>query len=131
MDKITASDYAKVTGCSVQWICRLCRDGRIDGAVKDGNTWLIDPMAQLPVSKFVERRIAKDALLQAVRAKRMEAVGVTARVMDFDAVRGQIDKWVEAGAVIDKDGSVSMDGNAVDRIAPYGDRSHRYYLGTI
>lgn len=49
MDYLTTNDYSKIWNISTRRITVLCNEGRIDGAVKMGNTWLIPKEAEKPV----------------------------------------------------------------------------------
>lgn len=52
---VNASELAYMTKKSRQWICRLCREGRIP-AQKVGKDWLIDAMVDLPIDPRGEQR---------------------------------------------------------------------------
>lgn len=55
---ITATAFAKLHGKSAQWICKLCQNGRIEGARKEGRQWMVDPWSRLPEDTRVARRAA-------------------------------------------------------------------------
>ena len=48
MDYLTTNDFSKIWGISTRRITVLCNEGRIEGAVKMGNTWLIPKDAGKP-----------------------------------------------------------------------------------
>ena len=48
MDLMTTSEIAQVWGISSRRVALLCSQGRVDGAVKKGKTWLIPNTAQKP-----------------------------------------------------------------------------------
>ena len=48
MDLMTTSEMAKVWGISSRRVALLCSQGRVEGAVKKGKTWLIPSNAQKP-----------------------------------------------------------------------------------
>lgn len=68
-ERITATDLARVTGKSRQWICKLCRDGRIP-AERVGKFWMVDAMVELPIDPRGERRIAKRQRLDDLEQRR-------------------------------------------------------------
>ena len=48
MDLMTTSEMAKVWGISSRRVALLCSQGRVDGAIKKGKTWLIPSDAAKP-----------------------------------------------------------------------------------
>ena len=48
MDLMTTSEMAKVWGISSRRVALLCSQGRVDGAIKKGKTWLIPIDAEKP-----------------------------------------------------------------------------------
>ena len=48
MDYITTVEMSKIWGISSRRIGVLCAEGRIDGVIKKGKTWLIPSDAQKP-----------------------------------------------------------------------------------
>ena len=48
MDYMTASEISKIWNISSRRIGVLCKEGRIEGAVKKGKMWLIPENAQKP-----------------------------------------------------------------------------------
>lgn len=48
MDYITTKEAAEKWGISDRRVLQFCNEGRIDGAVKMGNTWLIPKSAEKP-----------------------------------------------------------------------------------
>ena len=48
MDLMTTSEMAKVWGISSRRVALLCSQGRVEGAIKKGKTWLIPSDAQKP-----------------------------------------------------------------------------------
>ena len=51
MDYMTTKDFAAKWGITDRRILQYCNDGRIQGAVKMGNTWLIPKDAEKPQDK--------------------------------------------------------------------------------
>ena len=45
---VTAREYAKFHNCSKQWVIKLARAGRIEGAVLDGAVWVMPMDSPLP-----------------------------------------------------------------------------------
>ncbi len=52
--KIPISDYAAIHGVTAEIIKKLCRDGRIPGAVQDGRAWRVPYNAPYPSSNHSE-----------------------------------------------------------------------------
>lgn len=48
MDYMTTKEAASIWGISDRRVLQYCNAGRIDGAVKMGNTWLIPKCAEKP-----------------------------------------------------------------------------------
>ena len=48
MDLMTTSEMGKVWGISSRRVALLCSQGRVDGAIKKGKTWLIPSDAKKP-----------------------------------------------------------------------------------
>ena len=48
MDYITTSDMADKWGISRRRVTKLCQDGRIEGAILRGRTWLVPDNARKP-----------------------------------------------------------------------------------
>ena len=48
MDLMTTSETASKWGISARRVAKLCSEGRIEGAVKEGKTWLIPSGAKKP-----------------------------------------------------------------------------------
>lgn len=48
MDYMTALEYGRKHGRSKQWVIKLCRDGRVDGAYLAGGVWAIPSDSALP-----------------------------------------------------------------------------------
>ncbi len=61
MDFITTNEIAKIWGISTRRITVLCNEGRVQGAVKMGNTWLIPREAKKPEDN---RKIKNEILLE-------------------------------------------------------------------
>ncbi|ENQ0442699.1 helix-turn-helix domain-containing protein [Listeria monocytogenes] len=51
MDYYTTKDIAHIWGISDRRVLQYCNTGRIDGAIKMGNTWLIPKNAEKPTDK--------------------------------------------------------------------------------
>ena len=49
MEFLTTKQAAAIWGISQRRVAILCEQGRIEGAVKAGKTWLLPPDAQKPV----------------------------------------------------------------------------------
>ena len=48
MELLTTTQMAEIWGISRRRVTTLCKEGRIDGAMLRGNTWLIPDDAQKP-----------------------------------------------------------------------------------
>lgn len=60
MDYLTAEEMSKKWNVSRRRISTYCKDGRIEGAVMKGKTWLIPENAQKPIDprkKVVEENV--------------------------------------------------------------------------
>lgn len=60
MDYLTAEEMSKKWNVSRRRISTYCRDGRIDGAIMKGKTWLIPENAQKPIDprkKAIEEKV--------------------------------------------------------------------------
>lgn len=62
MNYLTSSEIAQIWGISSRRVTTLCRQGRVDGAVSKGNTWLIPQNATKPKERLPGRH--KTAKLQ-------------------------------------------------------------------
>ena len=64
MELLTTTEMAKKWGLSRRRVTTYCTNGRIDGALMKGNTWLIPDNAQKPEdprrSKKVTNKIEED-----------------------------------------------------------------------
>ena len=62
MNYLNAKQFSENWGISVRRIIKLCKDGRIDGAIKNGRQWLIPENTLKPsdkranVSKYLETK---------------------------------------------------------------------------
>ncbi|MDM5234313.1 helix-turn-helix domain-containing protein [Lysinibacillus pakistanensis] len=56
MDYITTKEAASIWGISDRMVLYHCNSGRIDGAIKIGNTWLIPKTATKPQDKRFRRK---------------------------------------------------------------------------
>ena len=56
MEYLTASETAERWGISRRRVSKLCQDGRVEGAVLKGKTWLIPSTAQKPKDPRVHRQ---------------------------------------------------------------------------
>lgn len=48
MDLLTTTDFAEKWNISRRRVSRLCKEGRIEGAILRGNTWLIPGNTEKP-----------------------------------------------------------------------------------
>lgn len=48
MNYITSTDIAEKWGITRRRVSKLCQEGRVEGAIMRGNTWLIPDTAQKP-----------------------------------------------------------------------------------
>ena len=48
MNYLTSAEMAKEWNVSQRWVSILCKDGRIEGAVLKGHTWLIPEGTKKP-----------------------------------------------------------------------------------
>ena len=76
---LTATDWSVKNGLSVQWACKMARQGRIAGAVLDGRTWMIPDDAPVPEKRRAGRvpnpnsaHIIRDRLRAEAKAARLE-----------------------------------------------------------
>ena len=64
MELLTTTEMAKKWGLSRRRVTTYCTNGRIDGAIMKGNTWLIPDNAQKPEdprrSKKITNKIEED-----------------------------------------------------------------------
>ena len=60
MELLTTSEVSKRWNISTRRITTLCNEGRIDGAVLKGNTWLIPDNAKKPICQKRGRKKAED-----------------------------------------------------------------------
>ena len=64
MELLTTTEMAKKWGLSRRRVTTYCTNGRIDGAIMKGNTWLIPDNAQKPEdprrSKKVTNKLEED-----------------------------------------------------------------------
>lgn len=60
MDYLTTNEISKMWKISSRRISLLCSQGRIDGAVKKGKTWLIPKNSKKPKDPRKNRRINGD-----------------------------------------------------------------------
>lgn len=51
MNYITTIEMSEIWGISARRIALLCEQGRIEGAIKKGKTWLIPEDAEKPADK--------------------------------------------------------------------------------
>lgn len=56
MDFLTTAEMSKIWGISTRRISLLCSDGRVEGAVKKGKTWLIPKDAKKPEDPRKKRK---------------------------------------------------------------------------
>ena len=49
MDLYTTTEMSKIWGISSRRIALLCAEGRVDGAIKKGKTWLIPSDSKKPL----------------------------------------------------------------------------------
>lgn len=63
MDFLTTTEMAKKWNISRRRIATLCRDGRIEGAVLKGRTWLIPEDAEKPDDPRHTRKNNQEALI--------------------------------------------------------------------
>lgn len=54
MEVLTTKQASELWGISQRRITRLCEDGRIDGAVKNGGFWLLPKSAQKPIDARIK-----------------------------------------------------------------------------
>ena len=57
MDFLTTAEMSEIWGISTRRISLLCSEGRVEGAVKKGKTWLIPKDAKKPEDP---RRVRKN-----------------------------------------------------------------------
>lgn len=79
---LTATQYAEKYGLSKQWAARLAKDGRIEGAVLHGRSWLIPddapkavPLPRGPVPSLTSSRAVRAAEAAQKRAEYAAGMG--------------------------------------------------------
>ena len=60
MEFLTTKQAAGLWGVSPRRVAVLCEQGRIEGAVKAGKTWLLPPAAQKPADGRKKKQIQTD-----------------------------------------------------------------------
>lgn len=55
MDYLTSSEIAEIWGISSRRVTTLCKQGRVEGAVSKGNTWLIPKDSAKPKERMPGR----------------------------------------------------------------------------
>lgn len=123
------ADWAARSGVSRQWAMRLCQEGRLEGAYRDGAGWWMVPSgALLPGRKvsqwLVERRDARaerEAQHKQAKAARIEALRGARQARGAvltDGLRRMIDRAIAADCVL-LDGSDGqwMDAESIIRPA--------------
>ena len=124
---ITASDYARLNGKSKQWVCRMLRDGRIDGAQRVGHAWMVPMDALMPgrkVSTRVEAARVRRAAINAEMARRkgLENAGVV------NQRHVAIISWIASGYFIDVDGAMYRpDGEVYNVLTDWTDGDAKFY----
>jgi hypothetical protein len=58
MNYLTTLEISKKWGISARRIALLCEQGRIDGVIKKGKTWLIPEYAEKPADKRKNKETA-------------------------------------------------------------------------
>lgn len=61
MDFLTTAEMSEIWGISTRRISLLCSEGRVEGAVKKGKTWLIPPNVKKPEDS---RRVRKNGQIK-------------------------------------------------------------------
>lgn len=59
MEFITTTEIANIWNISRRRVTTLCREGRIDGAIFRGNTWLVPDNAKKPEDPRRARKLDK------------------------------------------------------------------------
>lgn len=110
---VTAAEYAKLYGCSKQWIAELCRTGRM-GAERVGKAWMIEHTTPLPESAAVVRKRERAAVLAELMASMPKRNGGNGAV--------GLDYYMDTPGyyVRDTDGAVFKGDERIDTICPWG-----------
>ena len=59
MEFLTTTEMAKKWNISRRRVTTLCREGRIDGAILRGNTWLVPDDAKKPEEDVYKRQLRR------------------------------------------------------------------------
>lgn len=83
---LTSIEAAKIIGCSVRHLQRLCVKGRLSGAIKDGSQWRVPLSADMRLAsiKTPEDLSNTDELLNVPASKRSKALRRLGIVKEFD-----------------------------------------------
>ena len=57
MDLYTTTEMSKIWGISSRRIALLCAEGRVEGSIKKGKTWLIPSDAKKPADARFKKKI--------------------------------------------------------------------------
>lgn len=90
---LTATDWSVKNGLSVQWACKMARQGRIEGAVLDGRTWMIPDDAPIPAKRRSGR--APDPNSAHIVRDRMRAEAKAARLEVRERQHSVVSRWME------------------------------------
>lgn len=58
---IAVKEIAQRWNCTEQWISKMCRDGALPGAFKNGKSWLIPAKVKRPVSNHSRKNLSVKA----------------------------------------------------------------------
>jgi hypothetical protein len=63
MEFLTTKQASELWNISARRVAVLCEQGRIDGAVKAGKTWLLPPDAEKPVDARIKQKKTEENTL--------------------------------------------------------------------
>ena len=89
----TVTEMSEIWDLPETKITYFCRNGRVEGAVKDGNHWMIPENAKKPVDAIVQEVIHGDWGNGADRKAKLEAAGY-----DYDLVQRAVNNALGASA---------------------------------
>lgn len=118
---LTATDWSVKKGISVQWACKMARQGRIEGAVLDGRTWMIPDDAPIPEKRRAGR--APDPNAAHIVRDRMRAEAKAARLGVRDAQGAAVNQWMDAvlaGELDDRQNDIWKDLSLGCRFVDFG-----------
>ena len=90
---LTATDWSVKNGLSVQWACKMARQGRIEGAKLEGRVWMIPDDAPIPEKRRSGR--APNPNSAHIVRDRMRAEAKAARLEIREKQNSAVSQWME------------------------------------